>query len=82
MGVALHLAGPAQEAPQFVAFSPHKFPELQEADLLHLHAGISLDAPEKIRATPWSQAMATGGVPEEADFVAHAAPIITTMDAK
>src|SRR5260370_14794441 len=81
MGVALHLARPAQEAPKFVALAPHEFPELHETNLLHLDARVGLYAPEKVWATPWSQAMATGGVPEEADFVAHGV-IITTKGTK
>src|SRR6476660_3832397 len=81
MDVAFHLAGPAQEAPEFVTLAPHEFPELHEADLLHLHAGVGLDAPKKIRAAPGSQTMATGGIPKEADLVAHAV-IITTKGTK
>ena len=62
MGVTLHLSRPAEEAPEFVTLTPHEFPELQEADLRHLNAGVGFDAPEKIWATPGSKAMAAGGV--------------------
>jgi hypothetical protein len=68
---AFHLARPPQEAPEFAAFAPHKFPELQKTDLLHLYTGISLDAPEKIWASPGSQSMSPGSIPQEADLVAH-----------
>jgi tetratricopeptide (TPR) repeat protein len=81
MGVAFHLSRPAEESPQFVALAPHEFPEFHEADLLHLHTSVGLDAPEKVWATPWSQAMATGSVPEESDLVAHGV-IITTKGTK
>src|SRR5580698_1117610 len=46
MGVALHLDRPFQKAPQLSALAPHKLPEFQEADLLHLDAGVGLDAPQ------------------------------------
>ena len=81
MSVALHLSGPTQKSPEFMTLAPHEFPEFHKADLLHLHAGVGFDAPEKIRAAPRGQTMATGGVPQEADLVAHSV-IITTKDTK
>lgn len=80
MGPALHLPRPTQESPKFAAFAPHEFPELEETDLLHLHAGIGLDAPEEIGTPPRREAMAPGGIPQEADLVAHDL-IITTVSA-
>ena len=77
MDVAFHLASPAQKAPEVVALPPHKFPEFQKPDLLHLDAGIGLDAPEKIRASPGGEAVAFRGIPEEADSVPHGVMIPT-----
>jgi hypothetical protein len=74
-----HLASPAEETPEIVALPPHELPELQEADLLHLDAGIGLDTPEKIGAAPRSEAMSLGGVPEKADTVPHAGIINTKV---
>lgn len=68
----VHFAGPAQEAPEFAAFAPHKFPKLQKADLGHLNAGVRLDAPKKIRAAPGGEMVAFCCIPEEAEFVEHA----------
>lgn len=81
LDVTLDFASPSQEAPQIVALSPHEFPELHESNLLHLYPGVGLDAPEKIGAAPRGEMMAFGGVPDEADGVAHAV-IITTKDTK
>lgn len=77
MDVVFHLAGPAQESPEVAAFSPHKFPELKEADLFHLDSGVGFDAPEKIGTAPGGEAMSLGGVPEKADAVPHAGIINT-----
>lgn len=77
MDVAFDLAGPAQKSPEFAAFTPHELPKLQKTDLLHLDAGVSFDAPEKIWTAPGSQMVSACGIPEEADLVAHG-PIITT----
>src|SRR5215469_5663596 len=75
MGIAFHVAGPFKEAPKIGSLAPHEFPEFQEADLLHLDAGVRLDTPKKIRAVPWSKAMPLGSVPKKADLVAHASMI-------
>jgi len=32
MNVAIHLAGPFEEAPEVAALGPQKFPEFEEAD--------------------------------------------------
>lgn len=77
MDVVFHLAGPPQEAPEVAALTPHELPEFEESDLLHLDAGVSLDAPEKIGAAPGGEAMSLGGVPEKADTVPHAGIINT-----
>ena len=71
MDVPFHLAGPAQEAPEFVAFASHKFPKFQEANLGHLDASVGLDAPQKIGTSPRGEVMTLGRVPEEAEFVEH-----------
>src|SRR5580692_333576 len=71
MDPAVHRACPLEEAPEVVAFAPHKFPEFQEADLGHLHAGVGFDAPQQVGAAPGGQTMAFGGVPQEAETVAH-----------
>ena len=68
----LHLARPFEKPPQISALVPEEFPELQEADLLHLDPAVGFNSPEQIRTAPWRQAMATGGVPHEAEHVAHA----------
>lgn len=72
MDVVFHLAGPTQKAPEVVAFTPHELPEFEETDLLHLDAGVGLDAPEKIGTAPGGEAVPLGGVPEKADAVPHA----------
>jgi len=77
VNVTLHFAGPSQEAPQVQALSPHKFPKFQEADLLHLDAGVGLDAPEQIGTAPGSEAVSFGGVPDKADRVPHGDMIST-----
>src|ERR1700684_2505707 len=77
MDVSLHLGCPFQKTPEVGALAPHEFPELHEADLCHLHAGVGFDTPQQIRTAPRGQAVALGGIPEKADFVAHAAIIIT-----
>ena len=82
MDVALHLARPLEKAPQVVPLAPHEFPELQKSDLRHLHASVCFDAPKKVGASPWGQAMAPGGVPQEAKLVAHTETIITTKGTK
>jgi hypothetical protein len=71
MGVAFHLAGPLQKPPQMGPLPPHKFPELQKADLRHFDAGVSLDAPQEIGTPPGSQVVALGRVPEKAESMAH-----------
>jgi len=71
MGVAVHLRSPLQEMPEIVALPPHELPELQEADLGHLDPAIGFDPPQKIGAAPRGQTVASGGVPEEAEDVAH-----------
>jgi hypothetical protein len=46
MYVAVHLSCPLQKSPQIATFPPGKLPELQYADLLHLHACVSFDTPQ------------------------------------
>ena len=65
MGVALHLTRPLKKAPETGALPPQEFPKLKKADLRHLDAAIGLDAPKQIGTSPWSKAMAFGGVPQE-----------------
>src|SRR5580698_8303816 len=79
MDVTLHLASPLQKQPQFATLPPDEFPELQKADLGHLHASVGFNTPQQIGTPPRGQAMALGGVPQEAELVAHAA-MITTKD--
>jgi hypothetical protein len=71
MNKPLHLSRPLQEPPQIPALPPHKFPELDEADLRHLHATVSLHSPQKIRTPPGSEAMAFGRIPEKTQRLAH-----------
>ncbi len=71
MGVAFHFPGPFQEAPELFALPPGKFPKFKKADLVHLHAGIGFDSPQKVRAAPGSEVVSAGGVPQEAEHVAH-----------
>jgi hypothetical protein len=78
MNIAFHFSGPLQETPEFAALPPQELPEFYEADLFHLDAGISFDAPEKIRAPPRGQTMSPSGVPQEPEFVTHASIITTT----
>ena len=72
-----HLASPAQKAPEIVALPPHEFPELKEANLLHLDARVGFDPPEKIRTAPGREPMSLGGIPQKADPVPHAGIINT-----
>src|SRR3982074_3552377 len=71
MDVALHLAGPLEKAPKILALPPHEFPKLQEADLCHLHAAISLDPPQEIGTPPRRQAMAPSRIPQKTKCIAH-----------
>src|SRR5919197_1377386 len=71
MRILLHLPRPFQKSPEMVALPPAEIPELEESDLRHLDAGVGLDAPEKIRTSPRSQAMAFRGVPQETKNMAH-----------
>ena len=71
MNVAIHLAGPFEEAPEVAALGPQKFPEFEEADLRHLYARVSLNAPEKIRTAPGRNAMPSCGIPEKAHHRPH-----------
>lgn len=72
MNVAVHLTGPLQESPKIVAFAPHELPKLKKADLLHLHAGVGLNAPEQIWAAPRREPMSFGGIPQKTKPMAHA----------
>ena len=71
MDPAFHVSGPAEKPPEFVAFAPHKFPEFHKSDLLHLHAGVSFNAPEQIRAPPRGQAVPPSRIPQKADERGH-----------
>lgn len=64
-GVALHAAGPLEEAHHLTPLVPQEAAELGEADALHLDSAIGLDAPAKVRAAPGREVMAAGGVPQE-----------------
>lgn len=77
MDVAFHLASPAQKAPEVMALPPHKFPEFQKTDLLHLDTGVGLDTPKKVGASPRRETVAFRGIPEEADSVPHGVMIPT-----
>ena len=54
------------------ALPPEELPKLQKPDLLHLHPAVGLNTPQKIGTTPGSEAVATGGIPHEAQGIAHA----------
>src|ERR1700722_13286709 len=71
MGVALHLACPLEKTPQTFTLPPHKFPKFQKADLRHLDSAIGFDAPQQVWTSPRSQPMAFGGIPQEAERMAH-----------
>lgn len=48
-------------------------PEVPQADLLGVQAGVGFQAPAEVGAAPGTEAMAPGGVPEEAEgFEEHA----------
>lgn len=79
MDVTLDFARPSQETPQVMALSPHEFPKFQKADLLHFDAGVGLNAPEKVRTAPRSEAVSFCGVPHEADAVPHGDMIATKL---
>src|ERR1700733_15487252 len=69
MDVVVHFRGPFEEAPEAHALPPDEFPELQESNLLHLHAAVGLDAPEQVRAAPRRKAVPAGGVPEKSQHI-------------
>lgn len=69
--VALHFSGPLQKTPQVVAFPPEEIPKLKEVDLLHFDAAIGLNPPQKIGTAPGRDAVAAGGVPDEAEHGEH-----------
>ena len=69
--VALHLRSPFQESPQAVAFAPHKSPELEEADLLHLNAAVGFHSPAQVGTAPGRKAMAAAGPPNESQHGGH-----------
>jgi len=71
VGVMLHFCRPLQETPEIMALSPGKLSKLEQANLVHLHARIGLDPPQKIRAVPGSEMMPAGGIPKEAEDVTH-----------
>jgi hypothetical protein len=66
MDVAVHLAGPFEEAPKAAALSPEKLPELEKTDLRHFEAGIRFHTPEQIGTAPRREAVAASRIPEEA----------------
>lgn len=71
MDITIHLGRPFQKAPEIVSLSPKECPKFQEADLLHLDACVGLDAPQQVGTAPGRDAMAAGGVPEEAKHGPH-----------
>ena len=76
MNITFHLGGPFKKSPQVAALPDGKLPELQKSDLLHLHATISFDSPEKVGATPGGEAMSTSGVPQKSKDVEHGAFLV------
>lgn len=67
----LHFSRPLKKTPQVVAFPPEEIPKFEKVDLLHLYSAIGLDPPKKIGAAPGSDAVAAGGVPDEAEHGEH-----------
>jgi hypothetical protein len=58
--VIVHLSGPFQKVPQLFSFPDHESPEFNEANLVHLQAGIRFHAPAQVGAAPGGQAMSAG----------------------
>ena len=71
MDVMINFGSPSQEAPKIAPFLPHENPESHKADLLHFHAAVSLNAPQKIWASPRRETVPARSVPEEAEHLAH-----------
>ncbi len=71
----LHFRRPFEKAPKVVALPPDKFKEFEQADLVHLHAGIGFDTPEKIGAAPGREMVSASGIPKKAEHVAHGSMI-------
>src|SRR5580700_5896777 len=61
----LHPLRPLQKPHQIAAVLPHEAPEFLEADLVGRGAPIRLHAPAQKRATPGTQAIASGSAPRE-----------------
>ena len=55
-----------------MALPPEEIPKFKKVDLLHFDATVSLDSPKKVWASPGSDTVATRGIPEETEHVAHA----------
>src|SRR5581483_2329670 len=70
-GIRLHLTGPLEKAREILAFVPDEFPELEEADLFHLHPGVGLDPPAQIGAAPRGEMVSARGIPQESQGVFH-----------
>lgn len=71
MDEMVDFGGPFQKAPEIPSFTPHEFPEFQEADLLHFDPAVGLDSPEEIGASPGCEAVSASGVPEKPQHLAH-----------
>ena len=71
MDVALHFRSPLEKSPQIFALPPGKFPELQQSDLLHLHAAIGFDPPQQIGTAPGREMVSAGSIPQKPQHVAH-----------
>src|SRR5579863_6315478 len=64
-----------------MALAPGEFPEFQQADLVHLYTSVGFDSPQQIRAAPRGKVVSAGGVPQEAEHVAHG-DMITRAEAE
>lgn len=69
--VGAHFGQPAGEAQELAAFGDEKVPEVAWADLLGVEAGVRFEAPAKVGAAPWTQAVASSGRPQKARGFEH-----------
>jgi hypothetical protein len=51
--LSAHPIRPLQKTHEFSSILPDEFPKIAEFNVIGVQAGVCLDAPSKIRASPW-----------------------------
>jgi hypothetical protein len=67
----IEFASPMKEADQLALFLPDKADKVPGTDGLGLAPGVGLDAPAKIVAAPWPQAVSARGIPKKPHRTSH-----------